>query len=379
MKSEYIESLTTQSETYYVRQDRLDDLQKVDVIVFDCDGVLLDVKDSYSKAVSKTTQALIEVMTGFRVPEEIYDSRIIWTYKRTGGFNNDWALTYALTLRTLAEIPKQGLKKIGIISGKALETKSLKKRLQYLRENRVKTVVPTDFLYENLMNFAKDLDSSGWEAVNKLLMDRLNNEIIDVLGYPGGIGESLVTTIFEEIFSGSKLFTSNFGIKGIYGYKEPGLIEKEKVIIQEDTFKRLSDFIGGNRFGIASSSPAVTAMHVLGASISRIPETARVWHETVDKAQEKDDVKVLHKPHPFSLLKASEPFQPYDRVLYVGDTLADRLMVTNSGDPKYLFAGVYGNLHSSDEAKKDFIMSNADVVTSSVNDLPEILENLRGK
>ena len=129
---------------------------------------------------------------------------------------------------------------------------------------------------------------------------------------------------------------------------------------------------------MASSSPAVTAMHVLGASITRIPETARVWHETVDKAQEKDDVKGLHKPHPFSLLKASEPFLPYDRVLYVGDTLADRLMVSNSGEPKYLFAGVYGNSHSSDEARKDFIMSNADVVTSSVNDLPEILENLRG-
>jgi phosphoglycolate phosphatase-like HAD superfamily hydrolase len=130
--------------------------------------------------------------------------------------------------------------------------------------------------------------------------------------------------------------------------------------------------------GVASSSLVSTAMHVLGDSISRIREDARVWHETVDEAQAEKGVTGLHKPHPFPLLRASEPFKPYDRVLYVGDTMADRLMVGNAGEPRFLFAGVIGNVHGPDAAREDFLSSGSDIVAPTVNDLPEILESLRG-
>ena len=130
--------------------------------------------------------------------------------------------------------------------------------------------------------------------------------------------------------------------------------------------------------GIASSSLVATAMHVLGESISRIREDARVWHETVDEAQAREGVASLHKPHSFSLLRASEPFRPYDKVLYVGDTMADRLMVRNAGEPRFLFAGVNGSVHGPDEARDDFMSSGSDIVTSTVNDLPEILGCVRG-
>jgi len=106
MKPGYIESETALGETYYVRRDRLGDLAKVDVVVFDCDGVLLDVRESYSRAVARTTSSLVETMTVFSVPEELYDTGLNRAYKRTGGFNNDWALTYAFTMTTLAELPE---------------------------------------------------------------------------------------------------------------------------------------------------------------------------------------------------------------------------------------------------------------------------------
>ena len=130
--------------------------------------------------------------------------------------------------------------------------------------------------------------------------------------------------------------------------------------------------------GIASSSLVATAMHALGESVSRIREDARVWHETVNEVQVREDVAGLHKPHSFSLLRASEPFQPYERVLYVGDTMADRLMVRNAGEPRFLFAGVHGSVHGPDEARDDFMSSDSDIVAPTVNDLPEILKRVRG-
>jgi phosphoglycolate phosphatase-like HAD superfamily hydrolase len=379
VKPEYIESQTASGETYCVRRERLEDLARVDVIVFDCDGVLLDVRESYSRAVARTASALVEAMTGFSVPEGIYDTHLNRAYKRTGGFNNDWALTYALTMRTLAELPEDALDRLGKVAGKALRSESLQERLQYIRENPVDTEVPIETLNERLWGFVEDLDSTGWEVVDRLLLNRVGPEIRDALGYPGSVGEGLVATVFEEIFSGAELFERNFGIEGIYRAEGPGLIEKETVVIEEDTFGRLTGLLGGARFGVASSSPAATAMHALGGSIARIRKDARVWHETVDEAQAKEGVKGLHKPHPFSLLRASEPFQPYDRVLYVGDTMADRLMVRNAGEPRYLFAGVHGNVHGPEEARKDFMSSDSDIVAPSVNELPEILERVRGK
>ena len=379
MKPEYVESRTASGETYYVRRDRLGDLARVDVIVFDCDGVLLDVRESYSRAVARTTSALVEAMTGFSVPEEIYDTRLNRAYKRTGGFNNDWALTYAFTMRTLAELPEDALDRLGKVAGEALRSGSLRERLRYIRENPVETEVPLKTLYERLGGFAEELDSTGWEAVDRLLLDRVGPEIRDVLGYPGGVGEGLVTTVFEEIFCGPELFERIFGLEAMYGAGGSGFIEKETVIIEEDTIGRLTELLGGTRMGVASSSPAVTALHALGESISRIREEARVWHETVDEAQAMEGVTGLHKPHPFSLLRASEPFQPYERVLYVGDTMADRLMVGNAGEPRFLFAGVNGNVHGPDEAREDFMTSGSDIVAPSVNELPEILESARGK
>jgi phosphoglycolate phosphatase-like HAD superfamily hydrolase len=379
VKPEYIESQTASGETYYIRRDRLGDLARVDVVVFDCDGVLLDVRESYCRVVARTTSVLLETLTGYRVPEELYDPKLNRAYKRTGGFNNDWSLTYAFIMRTLTDLPEGVLERLRGVAEESLRYNTLRERFEYLRENLVETEVPVEALYEGLTSFVEELDSTGWEAVDGLLLDRVGPEIRDALGFPGGVGESLVATIFEEILSGVELFERNFGIKAIFGAEGPGFIENEAVVLDEDTLEGFTDLLGGARMGVASSSLVSTAMHVLGESISRIREDARVWHETVDEAQALEGVAGLHKPHPFPLLRASEPFKPYDRVLYVGDTMADRLMVRNAGEPRFLFAGVHGNVHDPDAAREDFMWSGSDIVTPTVNDLPEILSRARGK
>ena len=66
------------------------------VIVFDMDGVLADVTESYREAIVQT----VEHYTGQRVSRDL-----IQQYKNAGGWNNDWALSQKIAADLGVEIP----------------------------------------------------------------------------------------------------------------------------------------------------------------------------------------------------------------------------------------------------------------------------------
>ncbi|MDA4133550.1 MAG: hypothetical protein OK454_10585, partial [Thaumarchaeota archaeon] len=73
-------------------------LAKVDAVVFDCDGTLIDVRESYDAAIIKTTMSMTESFFGKAAPIGDIGGELILKIRRTGGFNSDWDLTYALSL-----------------------------------------------------------------------------------------------------------------------------------------------------------------------------------------------------------------------------------------------------------------------------------------
>ena len=54
------------------------------IVVFDMDGVLTEVSESYRAAIVET----VEHFTGVRIERDL-----IQRYKNEGGWNNDWALS----------------------------------------------------------------------------------------------------------------------------------------------------------------------------------------------------------------------------------------------------------------------------------------------
>ncbi len=54
------------------------------VLVFDMDGVLVDVSDSYRETIVQT----VKIFTGQTISREL-----IQGYKNRGGYNNDWILS----------------------------------------------------------------------------------------------------------------------------------------------------------------------------------------------------------------------------------------------------------------------------------------------
>jgi HAD superfamily phosphatase len=64
-------------------------------VIFDMDGVLVDVSGSFRRAVIETTAALSDRTV---TPAEVQ------AYKDRGGFNNDWVLTHALVTEAGADV-----------------------------------------------------------------------------------------------------------------------------------------------------------------------------------------------------------------------------------------------------------------------------------
>ena len=71
----------------------------LDILVFDMDGVLIDVSDSYRKTIAKTVQIYLETCLGFKKGSApLITEEHISSFKMAGGFNNDWDLTSGLLL-----------------------------------------------------------------------------------------------------------------------------------------------------------------------------------------------------------------------------------------------------------------------------------------
>jgi beta-phosphoglucomutase-like phosphatase (HAD superfamily) len=82
-----------------------------DCVLFDIDGVLVDIRKSYNAAIKKTVEYMLRSITG-RSFRGLVTDRIILEFRQSGGFNNDTDTTYAIILAMLTNIPK------GIIEGR---------------------------------------------------------------------------------------------------------------------------------------------------------------------------------------------------------------------------------------------------------------------
>src|SRR4030042_900846 len=85
----------------------------MDILIFDMDGVLIDVSRSYRNTIQRTIQIYIENCLGFErnSGDRVTDEEIS-LFKSTGGFNNDWDLTsglllYLLSISGIPPLPKQ--------------------------------------------------------------------------------------------------------------------------------------------------------------------------------------------------------------------------------------------------------------------------------
>ncbi len=227
------------------------------------------------------------------------------------------------------------------------------------------------------MVFAEKLDETGNVLVDTLL-GNVSGGVRSFLGFPGEVGQDLIPTVFELLFDGSDLFEDTFKITPLFRTEE-GLVDEGRIIIKSETLAEISEIIGTENYGIASGSIENTARHVLGPVKELFKEEVQVWMDDVLMYMEVQPEINLHKPDPFSLVKAAEGFEPFKKVIYVGDTMADLYTVRNTqkNDQRYLFMGVYQHGFPGDDMVSLFIENDAAIVAANVNMLPQILNYVR--
>src|SRR3972149_314933 len=85
----------------------------MDIIIFDMDGVLIDVSRSYRRTIQRTIQIYLETCLGFPKNRRSWIiNEEISLFKSVGGFNNDWDLTsglllYLLSISGISSLPKR--------------------------------------------------------------------------------------------------------------------------------------------------------------------------------------------------------------------------------------------------------------------------------
>ena len=391
---EYIEVLSDKS-TGYVKESSINDLKKVEAVIFDCDGVLIDARNSYNKTIGKTFSFILTQLMSTKVSHNILPANLIYSLRRTGGFNNDCDTTSAILLYTLTALPREASERFSnfVRQISSNDFNDLKRRF-----DAAKGVISTwnhgfeskfrEDILPGLYKIIKKIDSSGLNSFRRVLLHELrgiNREEIlysseKFLSHPGPMKDNLVVTIFDEIFLGRELFTNMNGRELLFNDTN-GLINKETVIVRRETLDHLDILVGREKMGIASGRSFSSALHTLKSLIEYFNHKALVFIEDEErKLDSMDDRTRIWKPQPFSLMKALESISDVEGIVYVGDSAEDRIMVDRVRTLRrgLSFTAVYGHTNSPRETMKSYLGDGVDIVLPTVNELPIVLEHIRG-
>lgn len=338
----------------------------LDLLIFDMDGVLVDVARSYRATIQETVNIYLETCLGFKGGKKRFVTQEdISLLKSAGGFNNDWDLTsgllhYLLSLSGLPALPRR--KRVSSIQeGMALlqkmSSRSAPRGRRWLQRKR-------------LGSFLKRLGplGRGPTAVRRALGNRWG-------GWIYGTGdldrENLVQRIFQEVYLGDR-FTSHHRLSPVF-YRGKGHHLRERLLIPKQLLATLRRRL---RLGIASGRPRSEAELAL-KRFGLLPYFRAVV--TLDESRAEED-RVLHKtgrtvsrtkPHPYPILRAIRQSDlSHPRCGYVGDVPDDMLAARAARkDVDLLAIGFVGGRRQGGELEKALLRAGADVIVKDPQDL----------
>ena len=320
-------TLTKKIDGIYVDDSKIDALNEIDAIIFDCDGVLIDITKSYDLAIIKTTQYILKNFA--KIDDAIYvDFKIIDGFKSTGGFNDEVDLTYAAI--------------ISLVAAKKLEKDQ------------------TSFVFDVI----KNADSSGIISVEKYLENLVDiSDIKKQLSYPGTHKQNPLYQIFDQLFYGPRLYQKLF--KNSSKFSESGLIEQDDVILNNSLIEKLQKKFN-SKVAMVTGRGKESVNYSLKELLEKFDLKNSIFLE--------DELRKLAKPNPQPLLNSIKGMNSTS-TLYVGDSMEDFIMakkVTELGH-KTVFCGIIGTSKNPQEKLELFEQNDAVLVLDSIHLLPKVL------
>ena len=319
----------------FIRQETLKLLPQIDALLFDIDGVLLDVSKSFRVAITQTTQHFAVHTLNLENTGELLLPEEVELFKFAGGFNDDWDLTNAAVALVIAKWAQSGAKDTQAVRDESPSwaefTAALKRRGGGLQEAE-------GFILEMLGSVERREFARAWQP-------------------------RAVTRLFQEFYAGDDACHSLYGFhpETVHG---DGLYKQEEVLIDPTLLPP------NMKIGVVTGRMLPETKLALRHAklLNRIPETHWI---TPEMGAKKPDARVMHM---------AQGAMDFKLALYVGDILDDLQSVLNyresrtSGKARILSAialsGPGGDTH-----KRTFLEAGADIVSPDVNFLLSYLQS----
>jgi phosphoglycolate phosphatase-like HAD superfamily hydrolase len=195
------------------------------------------------------------------------------------------------------------------------------------------------------------------------------------LGYPGSPPNSLLASLFDEIYHGPVLFRRMYDVEARQ-YRGKGLIENERLLIKRRDLESSDRILGGGRLAIITGRPYLPTEHVLHEILDCFNPNASLYIGDIDRGR--SELTAFRKPSGRGLTHARRALSS-DMLLYVGDSAEDLEMVENARleEEPVLSAGVYGTNVDRATHLKFLFERGTDLILPTARKITDLLRFVR--
>ncbi len=325
------------------------------LIVFDMDGVIVDVSGSYRETVRQTARLFFNGAGSWeRLPDPLFPLADLARVKQSGGLNNDWDLTFLVInlLFTLIE--------------NAAGPEDFDPWTRYRNAiGRCDVAALAEFLKSEKMPISTLMNRTG----------NVENEFVTTF-YTGDVGSgNIIKQIFQEIYLGKELFESTYGIPAKV-FHEKGYINQEKLMIDKHLLESLSK---NHTLAIATGRPRVEADYPLDLfDLRKFFSDILTLDDCLEEERkifQREKRKVaLSKPNPY-MLDAIESAQKnrVSKSFFIGD-MPDDMEAASRSMAGFIGIGILKSSSDKERLKRDLIAAGADYVIDDFEALKKIVE-----
>ncbi len=312
----------------YISDDMIQKIQKFDSIIFDCDGVLVDIRNSYDYAINKTISAIMNELFDDKI-SNVVNSKILYGLKASGGFNDEVAVVYAVVM-TLVASKKSNLK------------------------------------FEKLIiDVINNANESGINSIDNYFINQ-NIDLKEIklkLDYENSRKISYIHRIFNQLFYGPKLYEEIFKEKS--QFSEKPLIDLDNIVLDDNLMSKLKTRFG-NKISTVTGRGNFAFSYSMKNYLDNFDMKNSVFLE--DRSLE------LAKPNPESLIESISGINSKCS-LYIGDSMEDLMMVEKCKEHGYdvSFCGIYGSSDEPELKYELFQKNKASFILESIRELPKAL------
>jgi len=324
------------------------------LIVFDMDGVIIDVSRSYREAVRMAARLFFKGAASWEnLPDPLFSLADLARIKQSGGLNNDWDLTFLIINLLFTRVQK-----------------STRYRDSNPWTSYNKTIKRCDvadlarFLMEKSNPLSTLLDKNG----------KISNDFITSL-YTGDVGSgNIIKQMFQEIYLGKVLFESTYHVEAKV-FHEKGLIDQETLLIDPSSLEHLSQH---HILAIATGRPRIEADYPLHLfNLKKYFTYILTLDDCIQEEQKrfKKDRKTvcLSKPNPFMLDAIATALKnKVSEYYYVGD-MPDDMMAASRSRSKFSAIGILKSSSDKDRLRRDLERAGADYIIEDFDELDKIL------